>query len=425
MELIQRLTVIGLTIACAICLQGCSVKVPRHKIGNWETEPSYLVQYQFTPPKAFGVIKENKPILNSCSDPAIALTMVCSGHGRCKDWHDGAIGETAGLRRLSFCECDPEWADPECRTPRKSQQTAYLLSVFLGPVGADQFYLGFPSKGIFKLLTVGGFGLLWLYDICRIGSHPPNTNSNFRVSGDLPHYAFVLSAIIMMLTLGFFIAIRSIQANRIKKAHELMLMRMEQQNEEDILKNSGVVDDEDDVPAVMPGLPPAPGTVPLGYGGMPGYSSAAQVPLNTAANFTGYGSTLPQAGAGYGSTSAPATGGPAYNSRSFKPAETMAPLTPVAQPTLPPRAAAPVASTLSPRGSVRSMPATEYSPQGSRVYSPNSAVLPAVQGLPPVTTAVTAPPVRPVTTMPTAPNFRPVSTAATAPAVRPVSSAII
>jgi hypothetical protein len=31
-----------------------------------------------------------------------------------------------------MCECDPDWADPECRTKRKSQAVAYTLALFLG-----------------------------------------------------------------------------------------------------------------------------------------------------------------------------------------------------------------------------------------------------------------------------------------------------
>jgi hypothetical protein len=50
----------------------------------------------------------------------------------------------------------------------KSFLEAVLLSYFLGIVGADRFYLGYFWLGLFKLLTVGGFGIMILFDIVRI-----------------------------------------------------------------------------------------------------------------------------------------------------------------------------------------------------------------------------------------------------------------
>jgi TM2 domain len=48
----------------------------------------------------------------------------------------------------------------ECRWP-----VAFWLSVFLGFVGADRFYLGYGVLGLIKLFTFGGLGLWWLLDI--------------------------------------------------------------------------------------------------------------------------------------------------------------------------------------------------------------------------------------------------------------------
>jgi hypothetical protein len=47
----------------------------------------------------------------------------------------------------------------------KSWGVAFSLSVFLGPFGADRFYLGYGVLGLLKLVTLGGFGLWWLLDV--------------------------------------------------------------------------------------------------------------------------------------------------------------------------------------------------------------------------------------------------------------------
>lgn len=55
-----------------------------------------------------------------------------------------------------------------CQSGTKSQKTAILLSLFLGGVGADRFYLGYIVEGVFKLLTVGGLGIGYFVDLVLI-----------------------------------------------------------------------------------------------------------------------------------------------------------------------------------------------------------------------------------------------------------------
>ena len=52
----------------------------------------------------------------------------------------------------------------------KDKTTALLLSIFLGGLGIDRFYLGYTGIGILKLLTAGCFGILGLIDIIRIAT---------------------------------------------------------------------------------------------------------------------------------------------------------------------------------------------------------------------------------------------------------------
>jgi TM2 domain-containing membrane protein YozV len=48
---------------------------------------------------------------------------------------------------------------------------ALLLSVFLGSLGIDRFYMGYIGLGILKLLTVGGCGIWAIIDIILIATN--------------------------------------------------------------------------------------------------------------------------------------------------------------------------------------------------------------------------------------------------------------
>lgn len=63
----------------------------------------------------------------------------------------------------------------------KNKTTALILSIFVGGLGIDRFYLGYTGMGILKLLTGGCFGILWIIDLIRIatGSLKPADGSNY------------------------------------------------------------------------------------------------------------------------------------------------------------------------------------------------------------------------------------------------------
>ncbi|EAY19994.1 TM2 domain containing protein [Trichomonas vaginalis G3] len=82
-------------------------------------------------------------------------------------------------------------------TDGKSPAIALTLSVVLGFLGADRFYLGYPTIGIFKMFTGGFFGLGWYIDIFLIALRiakpaqgnvyrfEPNANFRIRLPGEV------------------------------------------------------------------------------------------------------------------------------------------------------------------------------------------------------------------------------------------------
>jgi len=52
----------------------------------------------------------------------------------------------------------------------KSWLVALLLSIFVGSLGVDRFYLGYIGLGVVKLITCGGVGIWWLIDLILIAT---------------------------------------------------------------------------------------------------------------------------------------------------------------------------------------------------------------------------------------------------------------
>lgn len=59
----------------------------------------------------------------------------------------------------------------------KEWLTALLISLFVGGLGIDRFYLGYTGLGVAKLLTCGGLGIWSLIDLVLIAMRKlPDSN---------------------------------------------------------------------------------------------------------------------------------------------------------------------------------------------------------------------------------------------------------
>jgi TM2 domain-containing membrane protein YozV len=102
------------------------------------------------------------------TEDAIRQSLVASG------WVGPAIDEVLRLSgpassiNPAFAQFIPtqEELNP---SSNKSFSVAWIVSLLVGSLGIDRFYLGFTKLGILKLLTLGGFGVWYIIDFIRLG----------------------------------------------------------------------------------------------------------------------------------------------------------------------------------------------------------------------------------------------------------------
>ena len=64
----------------------------------------------------------------------------------------------------------------------KGWTTALILSVIVGQLGVDRFYLGYTGLGILKLITFGGCGIWWLVDLILIATRKMTDSDGLPLS---------------------------------------------------------------------------------------------------------------------------------------------------------------------------------------------------------------------------------------------------
>jgi len=177
-----------------------------HKVAKWRQKTDSYITHSFKDP-ATGKVR-----FNSCMDKHISAQNVCNSHGICAPFERTNI-----VSPTFFCRCDSGWAGSECTIKQKSQLVAWLLSMSLGFVGADQYYLETTLPLILKVLgffigsMVSALGWrhvgltivmsYWFYDIVRIGSSPVHAR-HAKVAADLPHWAFAVFTLLFFAFLG-------------------------------------------------------------------------------------------------------------------------------------------------------------------------------------------------------------------------------
>eukprot|EP00913_Durusdinium_trenchii_P022978 g21575.t1 len=195
---------LGALAVVAVSLQGCDIMFS-HSAGTWETRPNYLQSFAVkktevegssgsaASPSSLHLI--SKSYMNSCSNSALDDGQKCNGRGVCKEF---AAGQSWTFEKSVFHTAYPSASARLATLARSVEVTARFL-------GLDRFYLGELSAGTLKMATLGGFGVWWMWDIVWIGSAPIYTRGHGRLAADLPHFVYVILAVLWVAFLGYFI----------------------------------------------------------------------------------------------------------------------------------------------------------------------------------------------------------------------------
>jgi TM2 domain-containing membrane protein YozV len=93
---------------------------------------------------------------------------------------------------------------------QKKWLTAFILSLFLGVIGADRFYLGKSGTAVLKLVTFGGLGIWALIDFIMIATKSMSGVEWVKEGKDDKRTAWIVFAIAVVLS----VIISSTSANR-------------------------------------------------------------------------------------------------------------------------------------------------------------------------------------------------------------------
>ena len=80
-----------------------------------------------------------------------------------------------------------------------------LLSLFVGYLGVDRFYVGKVGTGLLKLFTLGGIGIWWVIDIILIYTGSFTDKAGMKLAGRQKHLRTSLIVLGIVIVLGVFL----------------------------------------------------------------------------------------------------------------------------------------------------------------------------------------------------------------------------
>ena len=80
-----------------------------------------------------------------------------------------------------------------------------LLSLFVGYLGVDRFYVGKVGTGLLKLFTLGGIGVWWIIDLILIYTGSFTDKAGMKLEGRQKHLRTSLIVLGVVILLGLFL----------------------------------------------------------------------------------------------------------------------------------------------------------------------------------------------------------------------------
>lgn len=99
----------------------------------------------------------------------------------------------------------PAYGYGQVQQSNKSFLVTWLLSLFLGVLGIDRFYLGKIGTGILKLVTIGGLGIWALVDLILVLTNKTRDKQGLALEGYDRHkkVALIVTAAVILLSIIF------------------------------------------------------------------------------------------------------------------------------------------------------------------------------------------------------------------------------
>lgn len=101
----------------------------------------------------------------------------------------------------------PAFAPGQPQTGNKSFLVTWLLSLLLGGLGVDRFYLGKIGTGILKLVTLGGLGIWSLIDLILVLTNKQTDKQGYKLAGYDQHKKIALIVTGALVALGIVVNI--------------------------------------------------------------------------------------------------------------------------------------------------------------------------------------------------------------------------